>query len=244
MLCNGNVSWRCGHLSVVCWVQHGRPVPGTWRPSGLTLCLCLRVCWQEFYHSNGPLEADSAAGSDALVAPTSPTTAAPLRSAPGRDDDESDTTEDDPGTSHLLPWYNRHITHLWIWLFHVRYVTKKSQRPKPPNNSSRVRPKRSQPRYESDSKQDGPGMSLISDSDWDWGAVHTSAIQYGVVRKRAISYRLGNLATFSRKWNIVRCGSVVQTRAISGGAACNRPGSIPQTSISLFALMSSSTGPV
>ena len=63
------------------------------------------VFWQEFYHSAGPLEADSAAGSDAPAAPATPTTAAPLRPAPARDDDESDTTEDDPGMRLMQPWY-------------------------------------------------------------------------------------------------------------------------------------------
>ena len=61
--------------------------------------------WQEFYHGSGPLEADSAAGSDVPPAPATPTTAAPLRSAPGRDEDESDTTEDEPGTNRILANY-------------------------------------------------------------------------------------------------------------------------------------------
>ncbi|XP_043239756.1 protein Aster-B-like isoform X2 [Amphibalanus amphitrite] len=82
-----------------------------------------RKAAREFYHGAGPLEADSAAGSDVPPAPTTPTTAAPLRSPPGRDDDESDTTEDEPaafgcdGSQHV----GRHVTSLELPL-HVDQV--------------------------------------------------------------------------------------------------------------------------
>ena len=47
-------------------------------------------------------------------------------------------------------------------------------------------------------------------------------------KKRAISFKLVNLATFAQKLNIARCGSVVQTHTISGGAAGTSPGSNPR----------------
>ncbi|XP_037073523.1 protein Aster-B-like [Pollicipes pollicipes] len=80
----------------------------------------VRKAAREFYHSVGRLEADSAAGSDApATAPPSP----PSQLRPGRDEDESDTTEDDPaaaccdGSQHT----GRHVTSLELPL-HVDQV--------------------------------------------------------------------------------------------------------------------------